>query len=84
MKIVVELTPIERFEVKIGGRSLGEFEKESSWEGLSKLRGSGGHIIIEDSGPTIVENMFKGRLPEEPQKHTVVLITPELMIEEPK
>lgn len=78
MKLKVELTPIERFDVKINGVSIGTFEKESSWEGLTKLKGKDGLVIIEDDNDFITA-LFKGVFDHSPSEHNVYKITPSLI-----
>jgi len=63
----VEIKPIEKFEVTINGTSLGEFEKESEWEGLVKIKNADGAIIVSDdrSGISKVFDHILGSEPTE-------------------
>ena len=74
-----ELKLIERYEVTIDGKYLGEFKKESTWEGMSKLKGDNGVIVIDDSDCGMIESLFNGIFPEGPKEHDIVKITPELI-----
>ena len=79
MELEIELELIERYKVKIKGVDVGEFEKTDKWEGISKLKNEQGVILIDDSDPKIFENIFKGLIPNEPSKHSVIKITPSLI-----
>ena len=79
MDIDIEIVPIEKFEVKINGKSIGEFEKKSSWEGFVKLESKHGQIIAADER-SMIDKMFDGILNTEKQSSfTVVKITPDLI-----
>lgn len=79
MDIEVEIIPVEKFVVKINGNSIGEFEKDSSWEGMVKLKNSKGVIIASDER-TLIDKMFDGVLTSEKQSSfTVIKITPTLI-----
>lgn len=79
MELDIEITPIEKFEVKINGKSIGEFEKKSSWEGFVKLENGQGQIIATDER-SIIDKMFDGILSTEKQSSfSVVKITPNLI-----
>lgn len=79
MELNVDLIPLEKFEVVVKGKSLGVFQKESSWEGLTKLVGDKGVIVIDDEGRW-VDDLFSKLMPE-PQKKSckVIKITPTLV-----
>lgn len=79
MELNIEITPVEKFEVKINGKSIGEFEKTSSWEGFVKLQSSQGQIIAADER-SMIDKMFDGILNTEKQSSfSVVKITPNLI-----
>jgi len=81
MKIAVQIKPIEKYEVIIDGKNVGEFSKESSWEGMAKLRGAKGVIIINDD-PSLFEDIFAGiigKVGGEPRTVEVVKISPDLV-----
>lgn len=81
MSLQAEITPIEKFEVKIGGKSIGVFEKDSSWEGMVKLRNRDGVIIINVDRSDI--GKFLSSLIEtgETRDFTVIKISPSLLPE---
>jgi len=79
MKLDIEIVPIEKFEVKINGKSIGEFERKSSWEGFVKLESRNGQIIASDDR-SLVDKMFNGILDSQKQSSfSVVKITPSLI-----
>ena len=79
MQLNIEINPIEKFEVKINGKSIGEFERESSWEGMVKLRHKQGVIIASDER-SLIDKMFDRALNSERQSSFSVLkITPSLI-----
>ena len=78
----IEITPIEKFEVKVNGKSIGEFNKTSSWEGFVKLESRQGQIIAADER-TLIDKMFDGVLNSEKQSSfSVIKITPGLIPED--
>lgn len=79
MDLEIEIIPVEKFEVKIKGKSIGEFEKKTSWEGLVKMQSDKGIIIASDDR-NIMEKMFDGLSDAEKQsRFSVVKITPSLI-----
>lgn len=81
MKIEVELTLIESYEVRIKGKLLGVFKKESSWEGMSKLRRDDGNgaVIVDDPMPARAAGVVNHKSPLAPTKHNVISISPSLI-----
>lgn len=79
MELKIEITPIEKFEVKINGESIGEFAAESTWDGMVKLRGQQG-IIIASAERNIVDKMFNGLFDNDKKAcFEVVKISPSLV-----
>ncbi len=79
MNIKVEITPVERYQVKINDEQHEEFERESSWEGLVKLTNKRGSIIIIDDS-NFVDKMFDGLFDKKKStNHLVVTISPNLI-----
>ena len=79
MKLDIEITPVEKFEIKVNGKIIGEFECESSWEGMVKLKNKDGVIIAGDER-SLVDKMFNGILDSEKQpSFSVLKITPSLI-----
>ena len=75
----IEIVPVEKFEVKIGEKVVGEFEKISSWEGFAKLQGKNGTIIVKDERDflkSILTDIFGS---EKQSSFTVVEISPSLI-----
>ena len=80
MKLEIEITPVEKFEVKIGGEIIGEFTKESSWEGMAKLVSTKGEILVVEDGSNFVDKLFAGILGVEKQSsYTVIKMSPSLV-----
>jgi len=78
-KLEIEILPVEKFEVKIRGKSIGEFERVSSWEGFVKLVSNRGEIIAADER-TVIDKMFTGMFSAEKQSSFIVVkITPSLI-----
>jgi hypothetical protein len=80
----VKLTPLETFSVEIDGKFAGHFRKVDSWEGLSKLVGTGGAtggMIISDDDTRALSDMFKTSASTGPTTHTVHTISPSLIPE---
>ena len=78
-QLKIEITPIEKFEVKINGVSIGEFAAESTWEGMVKLRSQKGIIIASDER-NIVDKMFNGLFDHDKNAcFEVVKISPSLV-----
>jgi len=73
----VEITPIEIFEVVINGQYIGEFDIESEWNGMIKLRSDKGFIIAIDDRPTL-DRLFPVHTPERTDGFEIVKITPSL------
>lgn len=79
MDMNIEITPVEKYEVKVDGKSIGEFELDSSWEGFVKLKNENGVIIANDER-TLIDKMFDGILrTEEKALFSVLKITPSLI-----
>ena len=79
MDLEIEIIPIEKFEVRVDGKSIGEFEKKSSWEGMIKLQNEKGVIIVNDDRD-IVDKIFHGIFDTEKQSSfSVVKITSSLI-----
>lgn len=79
IKLDIEITPVEKFEVKINGTPVGEFECDSSWEGMVKLKNKDGVIIASDER-SLIDKMFSGVITAEKQSSFSVLkITPSLI-----
>jgi len=80
MELNIEINPIEKFEVKVNGVAIGEFEKDSSWEGFVKMKDKNGAVIIASDERSIVDKMFNGLFDKEKQSEfSVVKITPSLI-----
>tara|TARA_R110001599_G_scaffold100770_9_gene258153 strand:+ start:11243 stop:11494 length:252 start_codon:yes stop_codon:yes gene_type:complete len=79
MELDIEITPVEKFDVKINGKSIGEFERKSSWEGFVKLQNMHGQIIATDDR-SFIDNIFSGIFNTENKSNfSVVKITPSLI-----
>lgn len=79
MDLEIEIIPVEKFEVKINGQSIGEFEKKDSWEGMVKMQNKDGVIIANDER-SVVDKMFNGVFDSEKQSSfSVMKITPSLI-----
>lgn len=75
----IDITPIERFEVKVDGRVIGEFTKVSEWEGFAKLRGENGVIIVSDES-SFADKLFDGILGHKQESnYKVIKCTPGLI-----
>jgi len=79
MELEIEIVPIEKFEVKINGKSIGLFESKSSWEGFVKLQNDAGVIIASDDR-NLVGKMFADIFTKEKKSSfSVVKISPSLI-----
>ena len=80
MDLEIEIIPVEKFEVKISGKSIGQFEVKSSWEGLVKMEDSDGRVIIASDYRNLVDTMFSDVFGKEKQSSfSVVKISPSLI-----
>ena len=78
LKIVIK--PIEKYEVTIAGELVGEFELESSWEGMIKLKGDDGGTIIAEDERSLVTKAFLGVFGKDEENYFNVLkISPSLI-----
>lgn len=59
MELEIEIKKVPRYEVKIQGVSIGEFEKTSAWEGMVKFESTAnkGSIIV-DNRCDAIDNIF--------------------------
>ena len=79
MSLDIEIVPIENFEVKINGESIGIFEKKSSWEGMVKLQNKDGIVIANDENDTVGKMLSDIFNIEKQSSFSVVKITPSLI-----
>jgi len=77
--VKIEVTLIERYDVKINGDSVGEFKKESEWNGMSDLVMGNESIVVDGLEEGIFDNMFKGVTNNKTKKCNVVKISPGLI-----
>lgn len=79
MDLDIEITPVENFEVKINGTTIGEFKRISSWEGMVKLQNRDGAIIAADER-TLIDKAFSNVFNAEKQSSfKVISISPMLI-----
>ena len=79
MKVDIEIIPVENFEVKINGKSIGSFENKGEWEGFIKLENKDGVIIASDERH-FVDEMFDGIIKTEKKSNfSIIKMTPSLI-----
>ena len=72
----IEVIPVNKVKVKFKGKSLGEFDRKSSWEGMIKLQNKDGAIIIVDD-INIIDKLFDGVMSDKEHKtYSVLKIKP--------
>lgn len=75
----IEITPVERFAVKVDGVLVGIFEKEAEWEGFLKLKNGKG-VVIAHKDMKLIDSVFENLFnPNEKNSYSAVKITPDLI-----
>lgn len=82
MTLKIKITPREMFDVSAGDESLGVFRLVSKWEGMIKLQGEAGTLIVMDDseeGFNIFDKIFGSGNRPESTEHDIVKASPTLL-----
>lgn len=62
----VTIKPAKKYEILVDGESIGEFTKESLWNGMAQFKQDGASLILDmpSSFTTIIDRMMSDDEPE--------------------
>ena len=80
MKVKVECE--DRYKITLpDGKVLNDFVKESEWEGVIKLNGKEGHLIIASDPKEFFESIMEniGVFEKKPKEFSLVMVSPDFL-----